>query len=100
MENVKKIFKFKSLKGEKRDLKCSSVGEQVNRMPAYLMEHCRVIKSNELGLYVNIEGKTILKTVRKTLNNVYHVCIGMYIKYKTLHIFNIINILYIITCSI
>ena len=99
MENVKKIFKFKSLKGEKRDPKWSSV-EQVNRMPAYLMEHCRVIKSNELGLYVNIEGKTILNTVRKTLNNVYHVCIGMYIKYKTLHIFNIINILYIITCSI
>ena len=50
------------------------------------MEHYRVIKSNELGLYVNIEGKTMLNTVRKMLNNVYHVCIGMYIKYKTLNI--------------
>lgn len=62
------------------------------------MEHYRVIKSNELGLYVNIEGKTMLNTVRKMLNNVYHVCIGMYIKYKTLNIFNIIILIYCILC--
>lgn len=62
------------------------------------MEHYRVIKSNELGLYVNIEGKTMLNTVRKMLNNIYHVCIGMYIKYKTLNIFNIIILIYCILC--
>ena len=62
------------------------------------MEHYRVIKSNELGLYVNIDSKTMLNTVRKMLNNVYHVCIGMYIKYKTLNIFNIIILIYCILC--
>lgn len=62
------------------------------------MEHYRVIKSNELGLYVNIEGKTMLNTVRKMLNNVYHVCIGMYIKYKPLNVFNIIILIYCILC--
>ena len=62
------------------------------------MEHYRVIKSNELGLYVNLEGKTMLNTVRKMLNNVYHVCIGMYIKYKPLNVFNIIILIYCILC--
>ena len=62
------------------------------------MEHYRVIKSNELGLYVNIEGKTMLNTVRKMLNNEYHVCIGMYIKYKPLNVFNIIILIYCILC--
>lgn len=54
--------------------------EWVNKIFAYLMEHYKVMKSNELGLYININGKTMLNKVRKMLNNVYSLMPCMYIK--------------------